>query len=1116
MKSKILVYSAVCSAILLATTSILAQESVNTVDRRTVRIEKAVSQAVQAWIKREHITRDSTQPEKSDFRRIAAYQDSMRSVIENAFAEEQFPVLTSGVTFKSAISGRVFETDGVTPISNVPVRVYNTLWQQEGWIETDGQGKYLVGNLSAGNYYVYAEGWVWTSGEVYYDEYYNNAATKGLATQVAVADSDTTVNINFTLARKAAISGRVTEDGAGPIEGTMVCIYDMGWDCVGSAMTDASGYYTVYGLEGGDYYVFSSGYIVGEGEFFIEEYYNNSPTKSGASVVSVSPPNTLENINFVMTRGFHVYIDAIPGVGWVSVTPQKLVYPPGDEVSLYATVSEIYPTYRFDHWGGDASGADNPISITLDADKEVDAYFVEETGPSYYLNLSVNPTEAGEIGKNPSLAKYDSGATVQLTAEAFEGWIFTGWSGDHDGTENPTEVVMDFDKYIAANFKADSVELTMKVYPAETGTTDPAIGTHKIKKETVVEISSTPAEGYHFYKWKGEGVADPYAASTTVTMDIDREVTAKFHSNTVILTMQVYPEESGSTQPEVGEHAYEWNDIVEITAVPAEGYAFWKWEGCSIADPNSPTTTVAMTESRTIKAKFQPTATVLTMQVMPEEGGTTVPEVGSHTYDPEETVEIRAYPAPGYRFVKWYGEDILNRYQAITTITLHESRTAKAKFEPETVQLTVNVFPEGAGFTLPDTGKHSYSLNETVEISAIAAEGYIFDKWTGSGIAHHDSANTTILMDESRSITAYFILPDTDPPVLLHCYPKPYSRYVPRNAGLQFVMKDRQSGVDIDGISVWLDGTLIVDKGTFNEGDQFCLSSCKHVLFKYKPSEPFPAESEITIRIQGRDLAEPPNLCDTTYTFTTAAIKLAKCDTALVDSTGKSTHHDSTGIGMTIPPNALTSSVIITVSNADSTPPLPPGFRGIHEYFHFGPDGLEFDEPITVKIPYTPELLAAAGVEDPYDLIILYYHTSTGAWSQLAIVDVDRVNLFIYVTVEEFCYLTFGKEETSSIGSPVETSMPEAFALLPNFPNPFNPETRIAYEVSETCPVDICVYDANGRRIRTLIRQSQQPGRYETVWDGRNQEGSSVPSGMYILRMEAGTFMAIRKMSLLK
>ncbi len=102
--------------------------------------------------------------------------------------------------------------------------------------------------------------------------------------------------------------------------------------------------------------------------------------------------------------------------------------------------------------------------------------------------------------------------------------------------------------------------------------------------------------------------------------------------------------------------------------------------------------------------------------------------------------------------------------------------------------------------------------------------------------------------------------------------------------------------------------------------------------------------------------------------------------------------------------------------------------------------------------------------------------------------------------------------------SPIVTvNMPEAgSALAQNTPNPFNPTTLIRYELSETEHVVLSVYDANGRLVRALVDEVRPLGKSEVVWDGRNEAGSSVGSGVYFYRLEAGKFSESRKMVLLK
>lgn len=83
-------------------------------------------------------------------------------------------------------------------------------------------------------------------------------------------------------------------------------------------------------------------------------------------------------------------------------------------------------------------------------------------------------------------------------------------------------------------------------------------------------------------------------------------------------------------------------------------------------------------------------------------------------------------------------------------------------------------------------------------------------------------------------------------------------------------------------------------------------------------------------------------------------------------------------------------------------------------------------------------------------------------------------------------------------------------------PNPFNPTTTIAYEVPASGHADIIVYDVQGRRIRTLVSNVVTAGVHEVVWDGRDDRGNLVASGLYLYRLRSGSIVETKKMVLLK
>jgi len=95
-------------------------------------------------------------------------------------------------------------------------------------------------------------------------------------------------------------------------------------------------------------------------------------------------------------------------------------------------------------------------------------------------------------------------------------------------------------------------------------------------------------------------------------------------------------------------------------------------------------------------------------------------------------------------------------------------------------------------------------------------------------------------------------------------------------------------------------------------------------------------------------------------------------------------------------------------------------------------------------------------------------------------------------------------------------STPSEFALLQNFPNPFNPETTIGYNLAESADVSLHIYNVVGQVVRTLVAEPQSAGRYQVRWNGMDDRGVPVSSGIYFYQVSAGKFQDVRKLMLLK
>lgn len=94
--------------------------------------------------------------------------------------------------------------------------------------------------------------------------------------------------------------------------------------------------------------------------------------------------------------------------------------------------------------------------------------------------------------------------------------------------------------------------------------------------------------------------------------------------------------------------------------------------------------------------------------------------------------------------------------------------------------------------------------------------------------------------------------------------------------------------------------------------------------------------------------------------------------------------------------------------------------------------------------------------------------------------------------------------------------LPREFALQQNYPNPFNPSTRIKFQLPAAETVTLTIYNVLGQKVRTLVNERLNAGFYEAVWNGLNDQGQAMASGLYIYRIEAGNYHMVRRMVLLK
>ena len=329
---------------------------------------------------------------------------------------------------------------------------------------------------------------------------------------------------------------------------------------------------------------------------------------------------------------------AIDGQGTTNPESGNYTYNKGTRVTITASPA---PDWYFDHWAGDASGNSLIITLTMDSDKNITAYFEHIT---YELSIAISGQ--GTTEPEPGTYTYNKGTQVTITAVPALDWYFDHWAGDVSGNSSIITVTMNSDKDIIAHFKHLTCELNIAVDGQ--GTTNPPPGTHTCDKGTQVIITALPTPDWYFDHWAGDVSGN--STAITITMDGDKNITAHFKHVTCILNIAI--DGQGTTNPVPGTYTYDKGTQVTITASPASGWQFSHWQGD--VSGNSTTITITMDSDKSVTACFELIPDVKITFIFYDG---LVPQVESDEY-----VEIKNNEGKPVNITGWKLKDISDGY----------------------------------------------------------------------------------------------------------------------------------------------------------------------------------------------------------------------------------------------------------------------------------------------------------------------------------------------------------------------------------------------------------------------------------------------------------------------
>ena len=285
-------------------------------------------------------------------------------------------------------------------------------------------------------------------------------------------------------------------------------------------------------------------------------------------------------------------------------------YADGTIVTIEAVADECY---EFVEWtGAEVADPYSPITtVTMDEAMSITAVFALLS-----YDLTTDSTDGGAVtSPGEDTFTYDCGSDVPLVAAAEEGYYFVNWSGDVDTIANvnayTTAVTMMGDYSITANFELVPPGQFVLTTSSTTGgsVTTPGEESSPYDEGTVVDLVAEAEGCYEFVEWTGDvdTIADVYSASTNITMDADKSVTASFAPFSYDLTVD--STEGGQvSSPGEGTFPYDCSTEVDLVAEADLGYHFVEWTGdiSTIADVDAAETTITISGNYSITADFGP------------------------------------------------------------------------------------------------------------------------------------------------------------------------------------------------------------------------------------------------------------------------------------------------------------------------------------------------------------------------------------------------------------------------------------------------------------------------------------------------------------------------------
>lgn len=317
-------------------------------------------------------------------------------------------------------------------------------------------------------------------------------------------------------------------------------------------------------------------------------------------------------------------------------------------------------------------------------------------------------------------------------------------------TTNAPSWEIDFVSIEALSNSANYFTITATANPI-TGGTITGAGTYA--QGSTCTLHASPNSGYSFVKWTKNGTQVSTNPNYSFTVTGNASYVAHFQQSTTNYTVTAMASPSGSGFVE-GQGTYPHGSTCTLTATPATGFEFVKWEKDGTPVSSNPTYSFTVTDNTICIAYFEPVVNNYTITALanPSNGGTVT---GGGAYAQGSTCTLHATPNGGFSFVNWTknGTAVSTNPNYSFTVTGNASYVANFDPEPEEYTITVNADPANGGTV---SGGGTYTEGSTCVISAMPNTGFVFGNWTLDGLEASTNPSYSFIVRRNATYVAHF------------------------------------------------------------------------------------------------------------------------------------------------------------------------------------------------------------------------------------------------------------------------------------------------------------------------------------------------------------------------